>query len=205
LRENLRIGGPLVRGIVGDQKQGDFRRPVNGPALAAREHPRGMDAEEEMLTIGNNAKVLPCRRVHGDTGVRRPLQIGERRRQDLLCAAALGCEKQDSTYSRDETTPRTNGMTDGVALSKALSRDGERSERAQETRSIDSKSFSTGAPEFLRGHLPGNTAAKDADVAVESARTARQDPTTDWKHRGGHDRSRCLADEDTLQRSCYTV
>ena len=70
------------------------------------------------------------------------------------------------------------------------------------------------APEFLREHLPGNTAAKDEDNAgearaIQNARPPtlwpacrnRQErfdkiPQRIWKQRGGHTRSRYLADED---------
>jgi hypothetical protein len=70
------------------------------------------------------------------------------------------------------------------------------------------------APEFLRKHLPRNTAAKDEDNACEARaiRDARPPtlwqswgnwqerfdkiPQRIWKQRGGHACSRYLADED---------
>ncbi len=72
------------------------------------------------------------------------------------------------------------------------------------------------APEFLREHLPGNTAAKDEDNAGEARairdarppaswptwwnRQERFDkiPQRIWKQRGGHTCSRYFADEDQV-------
>jgi hypothetical protein len=72
------------------------------------------------------------------------------------------------------------------------------------------------APEFLREHLPGNTAAKDEDNACEAraigdarqptswpSRWSRQErfdkiPQWIWKQRGGHACSRYLTDEDQV-------
>lgn len=123
LREGVGIGGPLVRRIVRDEKQRDLRRPVNGPALVPREHPRGMNTEEEMIAIGNDAEVSAHWRAHRHTGVRRRFQAAEWPRQNLLRTTVQACDQEGCTNSRDETTPRWNRRADRTALSDAVAHD----------------------------------------------------------------------------------